>query len=186
MSVARRSRRSWSGGGRLSGYSPSDPWTYARLTAGFVPNYQSILVPVFKSQRGKVFGADAASGNHLISELRDVLQDGAEYVAALSPSLSIAGIERHCKAPTLSSVPEAPTEPVGLSLSVSDAPHPRGNLCQRPAMKGKARCNLHGGAPGSGAPRGNRNALKHGHYSAAAVEARRMVRALLRSAREFT
>ncbi len=27
---------------------------------------------------------------------------------------------------------------------------------------------MHGGAPGSGAPVGNRNALKHGHYTKAA------------------
>ena len=28
---------------------------------------------------------------------------------------------------------------------------------------------MHGGAPGSGAPLGNTNALRHGHYAAAAI-----------------
>ena len=34
--------------------------------------------------------------------------------------------------------------------------------CRSPAVRGKRRCRMHGGAPGSGAPRGNKNALKHG------------------------
>ena len=32
--------------------------------------------------------------------------------------------------------------------------------CCSPAVSGKNRCRMHGGAPGSGAPRGNTNALK--------------------------
>jgi len=34
--------------------------------------------------------------------------------------------------------------------------------CQAPAVAGKRRCRMHGGAAGSGAPKGNRNGLKHG------------------------
>ncbi len=41
-------------------------------------------------------------------------------------------------------------------------------------MKGNARCRMHGGK-GSGAPRGNSNALKHGWYSG---EVRAIVRYL--------
>jgi hypothetical protein len=44
-----------------------------------------------------------------------------------------------------------------------------GSPCRLPPMTGKSRCRMHGGAPGSGAPRGNRNALKHGRYSATAI-----------------
>jgi hypothetical protein len=44
---------------------------------------------------------------------------------------------------------------------------------------------MHGGAPGSGAPLGNRNALRHGHYTAKAIAARRAIRALLRESREL-
>ncbi len=44
---------------------------------------------------------------------------------------------------------------------------------------------MHGGAPGSGAPRGNRNALKHGKYTAKAIAERRYVRKLLRNARRL-
>ena len=40
-----------------------------------------------------------------------------------------------------------------------------GSPCQSPAVSGKQRCRMHGGAKGSGAPAGNRNALKHGRYS---------------------
>jgi len=38
---------------------------------------------------------------------------------------------------------------------------------------------MHVGAPGSGAPRGNKNALKHGIYAREAIEERRQLRALL-------
>ena len=43
---------------------------------------------------------------------------------------------------------------------------------------------MHGGR-GSGAPAGNRNALKHGAWSAEALVWRRRVRELLREAREL-
>jgi len=39
---------------------------------------------------------------------------------------------------------------------------------------------MHGGAPGSGAPRGKKNALKHGLYTREAIEERRHLRALMR------
>jgi uncharacterized protein YjcR len=42
---------------------------------------------------------------------------------------------------------------------------------------------MHGGAPGSGAPRGNKNALKHGLYTREAIEQRRQLRALMRQSR---
>jgi glucans biosynthesis protein len=44
---------------------------------------------------------------------------------------------------------------------------------------------MHGGARGSGAPRGNRNALKHGLYTRAAMAERRRLGALMREAEEF-
>ena len=54
------------------------------------------------------------------------------------------------------------------------------SMCQRPAAKGKARCRLHGGAPGSGAPTGARNgSYKHGRYTREALEETRMLRAFI-------
>jgi uncharacterized protein YjcR len=44
---------------------------------------------------------------------------------------------------------------------------------------------MHGGAAGSGAPAGNRNALKHGRYSHEMLEFHRRVRELAREAREL-
>lgn len=46
-------------------------------------------------------------------------------------------------------------------------------LCQAQPVEGKTRCFRHGGAPGSGAPRGSQNAYKHGRRSKAAIEARK-------------
>jgi len=55
-----------------------------------------------------------------------------------------------------------------------------GEPCMAPAVSGKKRCRMHGGAPGSGAPRGNQNALKHGLYTRKALDERRRVQDLLR------
>jgi len=39
---------------------------------------------------------------------------------------------------------------------------------------------MHGGASGSGAPRGNKNALKHGLYTRVATDLRRQLQDLVR------
>jgi glucans biosynthesis protein len=44
---------------------------------------------------------------------------------------------------------------------------------------------MHGGAKGSGAPKGNRNALKHGTYTREALMRRAHLRALLHEARKL-
>ena len=49
----------------------------------------------------------------------------------------------------------------------------RGSLCQSPAMK-NGRCRMHGGKS-PGAPKGNKNALKHGWYTAEAIAMRRLL-----------
>jgi len=59
----------------------------------------------------------------------------------------------------------------------------RATLCQSPAVKGKKRCRIHGGAKGSGGQKGNRNALKHGKYSAEYLAQRKYRKELLRDAR---
>ena len=54
-----------------------------------------------------------------------------------------------------------------------------GDPCRAPAVRGTTRCRMHGGAPGSGAPRANRNARKHGRFTGEAIAERRRIRALL-------
>jgi len=44
---------------------------------------------------------------------------------------------------------------------------------------------MHGGALGSGAPGGNKNALKHGRYTGEAIAERARVRELVRQARKL-
>jgi glucans biosynthesis protein len=57
-----------------------------------------------------------------------------------------------------------------------------GHSCRRAASAGKVRCRLHGGAPGSGGPRGERNGnWKTGDYTAEALAEPAEVRGLLRS-----
>jgi glucans biosynthesis protein len=60
-----------------------------------------------------------------------------------------------------------------------------GLVCQAPAVQGKRRCRMHGGAPGSGAPHGNQNALKSGTHTRDMREQRRTVTALLRRSRQM-
>jgi glucans biosynthesis protein len=43
---------------------------------------------------------------------------------------------------------------------------------------------MHGGAHGSGAPVGNKNALRHGHYTAEAIARRRELSDLIKMARD--
>ena len=54
----------------------------------------------------------------------------------------------------------------------------KGSPCQAPAMP-NGRCRMHGGKS-RGAPKGNRNALKHGRYTADAIANRRKIAALVR------
>jgi hypothetical protein len=60
-----------------------------------------------------------------------------------------------------------------------------GGACRAPAVRGKTRCRMHGGAPGSGPPRGNRNARKHGLFTRAAIAERKQVRDLLGEVRKL-
>jgi len=59
-----------------------------------------------------------------------------------------------------------------------------GNPCRSPVVRGKRRCRMHGGAAGSGAPVGNKNAWRHGYYSAEAISHRRRISKLIRVARD--
>jgi hypothetical protein len=60
-----------------------------------------------------------------------------------------------------------------------------GGPCRSPAVSGKKRCRIHGGAPGSGAPKQNQNALKHGLFTRGAIEERKQVQALIGQSRKL-
>jgi len=60
-----------------------------------------------------------------------------------------------------------------------------GNPCKSPAVAGKKRCRMHGGAKGSGAPFGNENALKHGMYTGEAKDLNREIRELLKESKKL-
>ena len=60
-----------------------------------------------------------------------------------------------------------------------------GGSCRAPAVRDNRRCRMHGGAPGSGAPRGNRNAQRHGLFTGDAIAERRQIQALLGEARRL-
>jgi hypothetical protein len=54
-----------------------------------------------------------------------------------------------------------------------------GSQCQSPAMT-NGRCRMHGGMS-PGAPRGNKNALRHGRYTADAIARRQEIAGLIRA-----
>ncbi len=60
-----------------------------------------------------------------------------------------------------------------------------GAPCKSPAAHGKGRCRMHGGALGSGAPIGNRNAWKHGYWSREQGACRSEMAELLRTVRDL-
>ena len=60
-----------------------------------------------------------------------------------------------------------------------------GAPCKSPAVAGKKRCRMHGGAKGSGAPKGNQNALKHGLYSQETKDFNQQIQQLLKDSKEF-
>jgi uncharacterized protein YjcR len=60
-----------------------------------------------------------------------------------------------------------------------------GGACRSPAVHGRKRCRMHGGAPGAGAPRANQNARKHGLFTRDAIAERKQIQALLGEARKL-
>jgi glucans biosynthesis protein len=58
-----------------------------------------------------------------------------------------------------------------------------GSPCRKYPIRGRRRCRLHGGAKGTGTRPGNRNALKHGRTTAAALAARRAITRLIRESK---
>ncbi|WP_314949308.1 HGGxSTG domain-containing protein [Bradyrhizobium cosmicum] len=60
-----------------------------------------------------------------------------------------------------------------------------GRPCRAPAVGGKSRCRMHGGAARTGAPRGNRNAQTHGMFTSDSTAERENVRTVLDQARKL-
>ena len=76
-------------------------------------------------------------------------------------------------------------EPLPLRLAPRCLAKTRaGTPCKKAAATGKKRCRMHGGAKGSGAPRGERNgSYRHGLFTREAIAERRALRALIRDFR---
>jgi hypothetical protein len=60
-----------------------------------------------------------------------------------------------------------------------------GEPCLCPAIKGKTRCRVHGGAKGSGAKLLNQNALKHGGASSKVKLLKREIRTVIKIAKQM-
>jgi len=58
-----------------------------------------------------------------------------------------------------------------------------GKSCRSPAME-NGRCRMHGGMS-TGAPKGNKNALKHGRFTAKSIATRKAISELIRQSREL-
>jgi hypothetical protein len=62
-----------------------------------------------------------------------------------------------------------------------------GRPCQSPAVTGRRRCRMHGGAAGSGGPKGSRNGnYKRGLYTTEAIASRKWLRQQIRQVRALT
>jgi hypothetical protein len=60
-----------------------------------------------------------------------------------------------------------------------------GGSCRSPALRGKRRCRMHGGAPRSGGQKGNQNARRHGVFTGKAIAERKQIQALLGETRKL-
>jgi hypothetical protein len=80
--------------------------------------------------------------------------------------------------------PEPDTDPMTASPRCG-ARTRAGGSCRAPAMRAKRRCRKHGGAPGSGAPKGNRNARRHGLFTRDAIAERNRAQDLLGAVRKL-
>ncbi len=76
---------------------------------------------------------------------------------------------------------ETPNKAARLNKSLRCGAKTRaGSPYRAPAVRGKKRCRMHGGSLGSGAPKNNQNAVKHGHYRRERIEERRWLKSFLR------
>lgn len=80
---------------------------------------------------------------------------------------------------------DAPTIDPMLASPRCGAKTRSGGTCRAPALHGKRRCRMHGGARGSGAPNRNRNARKHGFFTGLAIAERKLIQAALAEARKL-
>ena len=75
------------------------------------------------------------------------------------------------------------TEPM-LNSQRCGAKTRSGAACRAP-VSGKARCRMHGGAAGSGAPKRNANALTSGFFTREAIAERKAIGELVRDLRKW-
>ncbi len=61
-----------------------------------------------------------------------------------------------------------------------------GHPCRQAAVRGRTRCRMHGGAKGSGGPRGDRNGnFQHGLWTRESIEMRKITRAKIREIKSY-
>ncbi|MFY9897334.1 MAG: HGGxSTG domain-containing protein [Xanthobacteraceae bacterium] len=61
-----------------------------------------------------------------------------------------------------------------------------GHPCRQAAVSGRGRCRMHGGAKGSGGPRGNRNGnFKHGLWTRESLEMRKATQAKIHEIKSY-
>jgi hypothetical protein len=61
-----------------------------------------------------------------------------------------------------------------------------GHPCRQAAVRGRGRCRMHGGARGSGGPRGDRNGnFKHGLWTRESIETRKATQAKIREIKSY-
>lgn len=58
-------------------------------------------------------------------------------------------------------------------------------LVRSPAVNGKNRCRVHGGGTGSGAPKGNANALNHGFNTNESMGERKLFNQMIKGYRKI-
>jgi hypothetical protein len=146
--------------------------------------YRSQGEPAITVQNVKVEdGGNAIVGN--VTQQRNVIVSDERPASASPNAPKVADARRrHDCADDTREAQACNTGPM-LASPRCGARTRSGRSCRSPAVRGKKRCRMHGGAKGTGAPRANQNARKHGLFTGDAIAERRQIQALLGEARKL-
>jgi hypothetical protein len=152
------------------------------------------LMPWFKDMNALVgaerhfshFSQMNATDGHVLLKPRDRQSSGlsqtAQGPACQRGQASLQG--EAAEASLVSGTHKRNTAPM-LAAPRCGAKTRSGALCRAPSVNAKKPCRMHGGARGTGAPKGNHNALKHGGFTREALHQRTHMGRLIRDAKKL-
>jgi hypothetical protein len=144
-------------------------------------DYQTTALKRGTKMRSRIRGRDAARAAVATTERLPVTLQATDLVG---PSQPMPEVVQHRKPPR---VRKRPAETGRVSQPSQCGARTRsGAPCKSAPVTGRRRCRMHGGADGSGAPKGARNGnYKHGRYTKEVAATRSWLREAIHTLREL-